>query len=153
MFSIFHSALIIFCVFLDQGLKFIANTKFSFYKPIFIIKPYISFQLVHNYGAAYGLFQHQKFLLLLVGFLVLIFGYLFRYKLAPTKISKLGLCFLYAGALGNFLNRLLLGYVVDFINITIFPVFNIADVLIDLGVAFYVLDLFISKNDSQRTRK
>ena len=67
----------------------------------------------------------------------------FSRVIATTKWSKLGLSFLLIGAIGNFLDRLFLGYVIDFIDIKIFPVFNIADVCIDIGICFFILE-FVS---------
>ena len=125
----------------DQLTKFFAQLYLSFYTPLIIIAQTCSFQLVHNYGAAYGVFQHQRLLLLLVSTVVLIGITVYRKSLAKTIYSQMGLLFLYVGTFGNGIDRLFRGYVVDFIDIRIFPVFNIADMCINIGVALFIIEM------------
>lgn len=131
---------------IDQLTKLAAQKYLSFYSAIEVIPQTLFFQLVHNYGAAYGIFQHQRLFLLIVSGCVIIGSLFFRKKIAPTSLSSFGLQMLLIGAIGNFIDRLLLGYVVDFINIQIIPVFNIADIAINIGVLCFIGDIFINKN-------
>ncbi len=103
---------------------------------------------MHNYGAAYGIFQYQRPLLIAVG--VVTVGALLMYMMRYTRsgLVRVGLAILLAGAMGNLLDRIILGYVVDFIDITIFPVFNVADICIDVGIGILILDIF--QGDSRR---
>lgn len=127
---------------LDQLTKFFAERTLSFFTPVHIIPQFLSFQLVHNYGAAYGLFQYQRLALVCIAFVIIlgVFYYLFFH--APSLILKVGLVFLLIGAIGNLIDRICLGYVIDFVDIGIFPVFNLADVSIDLGLLCVVWDAF-----------
>jgi signal peptidase II len=129
-------------LFLDQLTKNLAQKFLSLFYPLWIIKPYFSLQLVHNYGAAYGILQNKRILLLVVSIAVICAALYFFVKYANNKLLKLGITFLCIGAIGNFLNRLFLGYVVDFVDIKIFPVFNLADVFIDLAILLLILDFF-----------
>ena len=147
MFSIFYTAFIILGVFLDQMNKFIAQNNLDFTIAKVIIPKILSFQLVHNYGAAYGILQNQRIFLLMVSFFVLVLCYCFRKKLATTNYSKLALSFLFIGTIGNFLDRLMLGYVIDFVDIKVFPLFNVADVCIDISIILFLLELIIYKNE------
>jgi signal peptidase II len=140
-----YTALILAGIILDQLSKYLAKTYLSFYHALHIIKPILSFQLVYNRGAAYGILQNQRLFLLLVSFSVLVICYLLRNKIAATPYAKLALSFILIGACGNFLDRLFLGYVIDFINIRIFPLFNIADMSINLGIFFLILDMFTNR--------
>ena len=85
-----------------------------------IIPNILEFQLVHNYGAAYGILQNQRIFLCTVSLVVIIGCILFRDKIATTKVAQYGVIFLLIGSMGNCIDRLLFGYVIDFINIHIF---------------------------------
>ncbi len=120
---------------LDQFSKYIASATLSFFNPLPVLSKYVSLVLVHNYGAAYGLFEYQRGFLVALSAIVIVgcLGYLFRERdLSP--LTRMGLIILISGATGNLIDRVLFGYVIDFINIQILPVFNIADTLINIGV-------------------
>lgn len=136
---------------LDQGTKQLASTYLSMLEPYVLVPNAISFQLVHNFGAAYGILQNQRPVLLGIGVLVLGLCIFFRNQLAPTPISRWGLMILFAGTFGNFFDRFRLHYVVDFIDIRIFPVFNVSDVLIDIGLALFLLDMILEWWKSRST--
>ena len=128
---------------LDQVTKWVAQASLVFFRPVDVISGMLSFELVHNYGAAYGIFQGQRVFLLSVGFLV-IGGIVFFHKhFVQSNYSRFALIFLLGGALGNVCDRLFLGYVVDFIDIRIFPVFNLADVSIDIAVGLFVIEMIV----------
>ena len=131
----------------DQVTKWYFELTVGFYNKIVIIPERLIFELVHNYGAAYGILQNQKFFLLTVSGAVVIGGLIFAKKIIQSQYSCIGLMFLLAGALGNFLDRAILGYVIDFINIRIFPVFNLADVFINIGVALFVIEMMVSEKN------
>ena len=131
---------------LDQLTKIWAENNLSMYEAVHIIPNILEFQLVHNYGAAYGILQNQRLFLLSVSVIVLVVCIVFRKHIATTQLSKYGLSFLLIGTIGNFIDRLRLSYVIDFINIHIFPVFNIADMAIDLGLLFFAIEIFVYKD-------
>jgi len=133
----------------DQLTKAFSERFLGFYEPSTIIPHLLTFQLVHNYGAAYGIFHNQR--LFLAGFGVLVFcicAFGWRYW-ATSRASYIGLVALMAGTLGNTLDRLFRGYVVDFIYLNPFPffnVFNVADVLIDIGILAFLIDFVLSSS-------
>lgn len=130
---------------IDQVSKFFAQLSLSFYEPVVVIPHALILQLVHNYGAAYGILQNQRWLLIAIGFLVLGTIYKYRKDLVSSAWSQWGLTFLLIGSCGNIFDRVLRGYVVDFIYIYIFPVFNVADVCIDIGIGLFLIELFLLK--------
>ena len=144
-------SIITVCVIVDQWTKYWAVATLSFWKSLPIIPPLLKFQLVYNYGAAYGILQNQRIFLLTVSGIVLVICALFYRFIVTSKWSKWGLIFVVIGTLGNSLDRLLLGYVVDFIDITIIPVFNLADISINMGVICFVIEM-ISQNRKNRKR-
>lgn len=129
-----------FGVFLDQLTKFFARnilTQGSVDLGLFRL------DLVFNTGAAYGLFSNYTHFLLVAG--VIVIGYL-GWSLR-SFVNDLWTMFMYAflmsGAIGNTLDRLIFGAVTDFINIKIIPVFNFADVFINIGLLLLILHYFI----------
>ncbi len=99
--------------------------------------------LVHNTGIAFGLFKNQGIFFLGFSLIAIcVFSWLL-YKQARaqalTRVSRLGFSLIIGGALGNFVDRLQFGYVVDFIDFRIWPVFNVADSAITIGAFILIL--------------
>ena len=100
---------------------------------------------VHNTGATFGLFPDQSFLFAILAAAVAIFllvfaiFFLWRFPSLDNIPGRLALGLIFGGAMGNLIDRLLFGYVNDFINIGLWPaVFNVADVAIRAGVIMAV---------------
>src|SRR3989344_634425 len=87
-----------------------------------------------NYGAAFSLFQGYTIFLIIASLIALIIC-IYYYK---EKKLRLGLNFLISGIIGNLIDRIFLGYVRDFINLRIFPVFNLADMFNVIGVLLII---------------
>lgn len=105
---------------------------------------------IHNTGAAFGIFQGQSLpltILALVGVGTLLFLVLFMYRrfyLLETARGKLSLGLILGGTVGNLIDRISFGYVIDFIDIGIWPAFNIADSSVVIGaglLAFWLIQL------------
>jgi len=127
---------------LDQSSKWWAYSTLEFYHSIPIIPKVFELHLLVNRGAAYGLFDGYRLSLLLLTLFVILFSFLFQSYFASSKLLRFGLVFLTAGAIGNFIDRLILGGVIDFLHLTPFPVFNVADLLINAGLVCFFLDMF-----------
>ena len=130
---IFIIALVI--LFLDQLSKFILSGKLSLHQSVPVIKNIFHLTLVHNYGAAFGLLKNQTLLFIGTSLVVIILISVDSAKNRRNEISlytfSLG-CIL-AGAIGNLIDRIRFGYVVDFLDFRVWPVFNIADSAITIG--------------------
>jgi signal peptidase II len=147
-------SLIFFCCFLDQFTKFYAKdmievaTLFDFK----ILSVNLSFVL--NKGVSFGFFSDApniRIHLVLLDAVILLFV---GHELIKTKFAN-DICIVFAGGLSNFLDRIILAGVVDFIEIRFFDhslfVCNIADIVISLGCAWYVLKM-IKKNSKVSTK-
>lgn len=114
----------------DQGTKYLLQEK------NISLLPYVSFHYAENTGVAFSLFQgYNPFF---IGFSLLALGVVFYY----FKQYPLALTFFSAGIIGNLLDRIIFGFVRDFISIGIWPIFNLADSWNTIGVlllcyAFY----------------
>ena len=128
--------IIIFILGLDQLTKLFINKNLSLSQSIPIIKGIFHLTLLHNRGAAFGLFRNQIALLISVSFFAILLIYFNLKKNVRDKkysIYKLSLNFILAGALGNLVDRLCFGYVIDFLDLRVWPVFNVADSAITIG--------------------
>jgi signal peptidase II len=107
-----------------------------------IIGEVLRLTYVQNRGAAFGILQNQSFLFLVVGVGV-IAAILVSYRYFPkmSLLLNLALGLQLGGAVGNLFDRVRLGYVVDFVDVAIWPVFNVADSAIVIGVAILAFHL------------
>ena len=114
---------------------------------LFINKDFLLFKLdfVKNYGAAFNIFSGSRIFL---SFISIIFSILLIYLIVRKKIFKpvdlYSYSFILGGTIGNGVDRIYKGFVVDFINLNIinFPVFNIADISINIGFIFLIYSIF-----------
>ncbi len=98
---------------------------------------------IKNFGAAFGLLEGFNWLFIIIGFLAV--SIIIYYKNKVNRKTLYGLMFLMAGTMGNLIDRMVFGYVRDFIQISIWPSFNLADVFNIIGV---LLILIYSKKSS-----
>lgn len=129
---------------LDRIIKLIAIKALAPIKSVTIVKYFLYFTYTKNYGAAFGLFTGYSSFLITIGIAisaVIVFYYMKLYRREPIYALSLGL--ILGGSLGNLYDRIFLGHVVDYIDIRVFPVFNLADMMINLGILFLLLKVFI----------
>ena len=145
-----HLAVFYLSVFLvvaiDQLTKFLALNFLSPNDSIPVIAGIFHLTLVRNTGIAFGLFRDHPSLLLAL--ITLSLAALFILGARAGKISlapRAALVLIIGGALGNWIDRLRFGSVVDFLDFRIWPVFNFADSAITVGVAIYLLIFFKRK--------
>jgi len=121
---------------LDQLTKSIASRNLHLNQSFPVIKNIFHLTLVHNRGAAFGIFQNQAFLFILTACLAIavILTNLKKIRLEKrVSLRKVSLGLIMAGAVGNLIDRLRFGYVIDFLDFRVWPVFNIADSAITVG--------------------
>ena len=112
------------------------------------LSPFVDFTYVRNYGASFGMGAEGGVIsrIVLSIFAILIVGFLISWLTKVRRVlPAVGIAFIIGGAAGNLIDRLLLGYVIDFIDVAIsfFPwVFNVADSAINVGVACLLIDTF-----------
>ena len=133
----------IFIVLIDQFTKYlmIYNNK------LFINKDFLLFKLdfVKNYGAAFNIFSGSRIFLSLISiFFSILLIYLIFWKNNLKTLDLYTYSFILGGTIGNGIDRIYKGFVVDFINLNIinFPVFNIADISINIGFIFLLYNIF-----------
>ncbi|MBN1913233.1 MAG: signal peptidase II [Candidatus Omnitrophica bacterium] len=132
----------------DQLLKFLSLKYLTLNNSVPLIKGILHLTLVYNRGAAFGILKNQVpfFILTTVAAFFLICINLKKSGLKKLSLYNLSLILILAGATGNLVDRLLFGYVVDFIDLRIWPVFNIADSSITVGAVLLGWDILKGKS-------
>lgn len=144
-----------FVVLADQLTKNIVTENFLYGENLNVFSG-VNLILIHNAGAAFSFLSDaggwQRWLFLLISLIVSIILAAWLYRLKKTQFfMSLSLSLILGGAIGNLIDRIFLGYIIDFIDIFYksyhWPVFNIADASITLGVAIFIINnLVVSKN-------
>ena len=139
-------------ILLDQLSKFLILNKLDFEKSINIIPNLLNFTLVKNKGAAFSLFNDSTTILAIISVLASFLIVIFILKsLQSSYWNSIGLAYLLGGTVGNGIDRVIKGYVVDFLEIVPinFPIFNFADISINIAVIFFIIDIVKTKYKSK----
>ena len=132
---------------LDQYTKYLTVANIALYSEVDLIPGFLGFTYVKNTGAAFSSFEGQQWLFALI-FAVFTAAVLWEYFKKPmpfTTLERFCIAAIYAGGLGNMIDRVRLGYVVDMIETKFmeFPVFNVADCFICCGCVLLMVHLLI----------
>ena len=140
-------------VVLDQWTKTLVRANLEFnelWMPWEWLAPYARLVNWHNTGAAFGIFQGMNGVFVALAF-VIITLILIYFPMIPEEdfFFRLALTLQIAGAAGNLIDRLYRGYVTDFISVGRFPVFNVADSCITMGVVVLLVGMWLEERKSQ----
>lgn len=150
-------ALIVFL--LDQGTKWIIATQMRLGEQRSVIGDFFLITSHRNTGAAFSILEGQRWFFLVITPIVVIgiVWYMQKMKQSGSKMLLLGLSLILGGAVGNFLDRALTGEVVDFLQFNFgnytFPIFNIADSGIVIGVGLVLLDSLLGAKKGENNQK
>jgi signal peptidase II len=146
--------LILSAVALDQATKYLITSNLRFEEQIPVIDKFFYITYWRNKGAAWGILQNQRFIFIT---LTVIMSVVFVFILFKTnnKMYKLSISLILSGALGNLIDRVFQGSVVDFLQFFIgsyqYPVFNVADMCVVIGtVILAIYMLFFQKDTEER---
>lgn len=138
---------------IDQFTKFIVQRTFELYESKTVIEGVFSFTYIQNRGMAWGMFQGKIPVFLVFTAVILVFSFRVMYNVVDNKRYrwvKYVLVLLISGAIGNLIDRLKLGYVVDFFSFELidFPVFNVADIYVVISMILaMILLMFVYSNE------
>ena len=104
----------------------------------------LTIEYIRNYGAAFNILSGSRLFLSLISIISTIILMYLIFIREDKRINKYGLSFIVAGSIGNGVDRIFYGYVIDFIKIKFvdFPVFNIADIAINIGILVMIINYF-----------
>ena len=147
-------------IFLDQLTKWLAVIFLEGGPSVPVISWFIQFSYVENTGAAWGMFGEpgQRWIFLTLSSIAIVAILLYVFIAKPKSVLlRTALAFIVGGGIGNMIDRVLLGYVVDFLDFTFmdFPVFNVADSFVCIGAAMMMLYIILDtikdyKNGKQK---
>ena len=142
---------------LDQFTKYLTVASIPLNTQVPFIPGFLGFTYVRNYGAAFSSFQGQQWLFVLIFgvFTALIIWEYFKKSMGFNKFERWCIAAVYAGGLGNMIDRLRFGYVVDMIQTLFmdFPVFNVADCFITCGCFAMIFSLFFVNKEFWKEEK
>lgn len=142
MISIIILSLIVLSI--DQVSKILIANTIDINSSIEVIKNFFYLTYTHNTGAAFSILTGKRLLLILIAIVILIilFNYIKKNK-TNNKLEILAFSLIIGGSIGNLIDRIIRGYVVDFLDFKIFgynfPIFNLADTFIVIGVILIVI--------------
>lgn len=148
--------ILILAILLDQVSKYLA-IKFLLGKPpIVLIEGFLQLNYLENFGAAFGILQNRQNFFIAITVIV-IFGiiYYLKTKMNLSIAARIAFSMIVGGAIGNLIDRIRLGYVIDFIDVKFgslydYPVFNIADSFIVIGTVIILYLVLSNKYEIER---
>ncbi len=149
--SIIAVFIIIFSVVFDQLTKYWAAVVLKNGESIKIIGNFLRFTYAENRGAAFSILQNQRiFFLIITIIMLIILGIIYFTNRNLSNLTRLSMAMIAGGAIGNFIDRFRMGYVIDFIDVRFgtfynFPVFNIADSFVVCGTILMVILILFNK--------
>ncbi len=145
------------CIILDQIVKIILINNLTLFERIPIINNFFFLTNVRNEGAAWSILSGNTYILILTGFLVIYLLYRFFIKGNSLKnIDKVIYGVLYGGIIGNLIDRIFRGYVIDYLDFIIFkydfPVFNLADIMIVVAMFLFAITILRGEENANSNK-
>lgn len=142
-----HTILFIFILLFDQITKLIISSNMKLHDSIEVIENFFSITYVQNTGAAWSILEGSMIFFYFITIIAVVCMLAFYKSSDCDEISAWGVALMLGGTIGNFLDRLRLQYVVDFLDFIIFgydfPVFNVADIALCVGVGVIILSFIL----------
>ena len=142
---IIYSSIIVFGIVLDQLTKLLA-VKYLMDGSVTVIPWLIDFTYVENRGMAWGLLADQRWIFMTASVIAIVALSVFLYmRRSPNLLYGIAISAIISGGIGNMIDRTVLGYVVDFLEVTFmdFPVFNVADSFVSVGAVGLIVLLLV----------
>ncbi len=138
----------LFFVLIDQIVKLVVINNMNLNQSIVVINNFFSISYVRNIGAAFGLFAGKQILLIIVTMIFIYFLIDYILKIKKKDVFKIiYFSMILSGAIGNLIDRIFRGFVIDYLDFKLlfydFPVFNLADILIVVGMLLFLLEIII----------
>ena len=148
-------------VILDQVTKLLVVNSLDLYESVEVIPNVFNFTYIHNKGAAFGMLDEHRWVFMVISTVAIVALLVYLFKFAPkNNLLRIGLSLVVGGGIGNMIDRVALGYVVDFLDFCAFDfwvwIFNVADVCVCVGagiIALYLIIDIINDAKAQKAKK
>ncbi|RDY24894.1 signal peptidase II [Romboutsia maritimum] len=146
-----YELIIVLLIGIDQLSKWWALNYLQDALSIPVIQNVFHLTYVENRGAAFGMFQNNQIIFIIVALIASVFGLYYLHTKKVSIISKMGIILIISGAIGNLIDRVRLGFVVDYFDFRVVwqYVFNIADIFVVLGTIFLCVYILFSEEKKQ----
>ena len=143
---------------IDQIVKLIINNNMKLYQQIKIIPKFFTIYYVKNTGAAFSILEDSTILLTIISVIfIVLLDRMIKKEKHFSNFSAISLGMIMGGIFGNLIDRIIHHAVIDYLSFQIFkyefPIFNLADIGITVGVAMLIISMFLEKRDNKRSKK
>lgn len=146
--------IIIAAVVLDQVIKYAVSSSMNLNETIPVINDIFHITYIHNYGAAFSLMEGMRAVLVLLPLIVILAAivYMFIKRKTGHPLLMSAVALIAGGGIGNLIDRAIIGYVVDYLDFRVFPIFNFADICVCVGCGLLILYILVidGKQDGKR---
>ncbi len=144
--------LTILVILVDFFSKYMVSKLMTVNETIDLIDNFLRITYVKNTGAAFSIFSNNTILVIIISVVIIGFLLFYIYKnKGNNKLENVSYAFILGGAIGNLIDRLVYGYVIDFLDFEILsydaPIFNLADTFIVIGVILFLINTLRSRYD------
>jgi len=130
-------------IFFDRISKYFVVKNLDYNETVHIFKDLLKFEKVENRGGIFGIFPEGRYFFIIISFVALMLLLYFFIKIEPkTLFITFNISLIISGISGNLIDRLKYGYVIDFISVKNFPVFNLSDSYITIGIVLMLIFLW-----------
>lgn len=145
---ILFTIVVLVSLIIDQIIKFFVENN-MYGKSIDIVENIFSLTYVQNRGAAWGIFSGNDWILKIFASILIIVIIIFVYKTCKNNLEFIFGGLIVGGAIGNLIDRIIRGYVVDFLDFKFWPVFNFADICIVLGCLLLIIEIWLKERNNK----
>lgn len=133
-------------IILDRVTKILVQSYLAEGESIPVVPGVMSLTYILNPGAAFGMLEHQRlFFILMTVAVIAVLIYFWRRIKEEAIVVQLGAAFFLGGAVGNLIDRIETGFVIDFFDFYFWPIFNVADIFICVGVGLIVWNIVMDE--------
>ena len=137
-------------IILDRITKYLVASRMLEGESIPVVPGIFHLTYILNPGAAFGILENQRMFFILVAGIIVLAAICFHARLQKEPLLlRCGVGLLLGGAVGNLIDRMQTGFVVDFFDFRVWPIFNIADIAICTGVAMVLWHVFLQAKDEE----
>ncbi len=149
---IYYYLLALVVLIVDQVTKYLVVQNIELYQVKAFLPGVLSWMYIQNTGAAWSILEGQMWFFYVITTVVIIgVLYIMQKYAKKSRLFSMGLALILAGALGNFIDRIRLGYVVDMVRVELFdfPIFNVADMSLSIGVALIIVYVLLDEKNKK----
>ena len=140
----------------DQISKLVFDKILVLGKSYTIFEKFLYFTKAYNDGVSFSMLSGHRFLIILISLLIMVFMYFYMQKFKVNKRNIIAFSLVFGGLVGNLIDRIVYGYVIDFIDFYVFnynyPIFNFADSFICIGVLILLYSIYLGEDNENSSK-